>query len=147
MNFWFIVFGTAFLLFRREMVIIIRERLMVNVSPITDPPPITCKFHFSICRRLTPTDSRQELGAICCEPAVKVMVRFHYNLLIPADRHVCATAVCDTRFIFFILSLLFMAILKHLTFTHLLSVAHTLPLKLWLNLNFLKFTELAQSFS
>jgi len=38
-----------------------------------------------------------------------------------------------------------MAILKHLTFTHLLSVAHTLPLKLWLNLNFLKFTELAQS--
>lgn len=129
------------------MVIIIRERLMVNVSPITDPLPITCKFHFSICRWLTPMDSRQELGAICCEPAVKVMVRFHYNLLIPADRHVCATAVCDTRFIFFILSLLFMAVLKHLTFTHLLSVAHTLPLKLWLNLNFLKFTELAQSFS
>jgi len=118
---------------------------MVNVSPITDLLPVTRKFHFSICRGLTPTDFRQELGAICCEPPIKVILRFHYNLLIPADRHICATAVCDTRFIFFILSLLFMAILKHLTFTHLLSVAHTLPLKLWLNLNFLKFTELAQS--
>lgn len=94
---------------------------MVNVSPITDPLPITRKFHFSICRRLTPTDSRQELGTILCEPAIKVMVRFRYNLLIPADRHICATAVCDTRFIFFILSLLFMAVLNHLTFTHLLS--------------------------
>lgn len=115
---------------------------MVNVSPITDPLPITRKFHFSICRRLTPMDSRQELGAICCEPTEKVMLRFRYNLLIPADRHVCATALHDTRFIFFILSLLFMAALKHLTFTHLLSVAHSLPLNLWLNLNFLNFTEL-----
>lgn len=58
---------------------------MVNASPITDPLPITRKFHFSICRRLTAADCRQELGAICCEPAVKVMVRFCYNLLIPTD--------------------------------------------------------------
>lgn len=81
---------------------------MVNVSPITDPLPITRKFHFSICRRLTPTDSRQELGAICCEPAIKVMVRFRYNLLIPADRHICATtAVCDTIHILYFISFIY----------------------------------------
>lgn len=115
--------------------------MVVNATPSTDPLPITHKF-FSICQQLTSTDSRQELGLVCYERTVKVMVRFYYNLLIPPDKHGSDTAICDTRFIIFILSPLFMAVLYYLTFLPLLGVARTLSLTVWLNLNYFKFTEL-----
>lgn len=108
---WYEVTWTSFLLFHTEVVIIVMERMMVNVSPFTDPLPITHKFSFNFWQ-LTSTDSRQELGPICYKPTVKGMVRFRYNLLIPEDRPFGAVAICDTRFIFCILSLFIYGCIK-----------------------------------
>lgn len=118
------VIWTSFLVFHTEVDINVRERMMVNVSPFTDPPLITHKFYY-IFWQLTSTDSRRELGPICSKPPVNGMVRFRYNLLIPADRPI--GAICDTRFIFCILSLFIYGCIKVLDiFTP--SVAYTLPL-------------------